>query len=425
MKNNNIPELLAPAGHWDSLSAAIRGGADSVYFGLKELNMRARASRSFEISDLKKLVRLCHSAGVKCYLALNVVIYDENIELMKKMVDAAQNQGVDAVIATDWAVMRYAKENSVPVHVSTQANITNIEALKQFAAYADVMVLARELRVEQLEKINHQIQQQQIKGPAGELVRTEIFIHGALCVSLAGQCFSSLHQTNHSANRGDCLQACRRAYRVIDEVSGQELKIDNRFIMSPKDLCTLGELPRLLATGASVFKIEGRGRSADYVFKVTNAYRVALDAVCAGQYTSEMAKQLIKQTQSVFNRGFWHGGYYLGEPSESWSQAFGSRSSIEKSFLGIVLNYYHKPGIVYAEINCEKIKKGDRIAIMGPTTGYAEGKIDSLYVNDLPATEAQKGDQVTFPFTRVRRNDKIYLLRTRQNWQSKVHNLEN
>jgi putative protease len=415
---NNPLELLAPAGHWDSLSAAIRAGADSVYFGLKELNMRARASRSFEISDLKKLVRLCHSTGVKCYLALNVVIYDENIELMKKMVDAARDHGVDAIIATDWAVLRYAQENSVPVHISTQANITNIEALKQFAGYAEVMVLARELRVEQLVQINHQIQQQQIKAPSGNLVRTEIFIHGALCISLSGQCFTSLHQTNHSANRGDCLQACRRSYRVIDEVSGQELLIDNRFIMSPKDLCTLGELSQLVKTGASLFKIEGRGRSADYVFKVTNAYRVALDAICAGQYTPELAEQLIKQSQTVFNRGFWHGGYYLGDPSESWSQAFGSKSRIEKRFVGSVMNYYHKPGIVYAEVQCDKIKPGDRIAIMGPTTGYVEGDITSLYVNDHPATEAQKEDHITFPFNRVRRNDKIYLLCSRQNWQS-------
>jgi len=418
-KHKSEIELLSPAGSFESLHAAISAGADAVYFGVEQLNMRSRSANKFTLDDLEHIVATCRKNNVKSYLALNTIVYDEELPMMREICNAAKNAGASAVIATDLSAISYAHSIGLPVHISTQANISNIEALSFYARFAEVVVLARELTLEQIRHIAGQIGKRKIVGPTGKLVKIELFVHGALCVSISGKCYMSLATTNHSANRGECLQNCRKRYRVIDESTNEELVIDNRFVMSPKDLCTIGFIDQLIDAGASVFKIEGRGRSSDYVHHTTRAYREAIDACLDGTYSQEKAQDWTKRLENVFNRGFWHGGYYLGKKLGEWSGAYGSVAKKQKTYVGYVTNYFAKAGVAQFIIENQSVKIGDTIAVTGPTTGYKEHPVESLYVNDQPKDAAQKGDDVTVSIpSRVRRNDKIYVVHDRTAWQS-------
>jgi len=418
--NKKKYNVMAPAGSWESLHAAIKAGANSVYFGVAQLNMRARAAKPFQLKDLPEIAETCKKAGVESYLTLNTIVYDEELPLMRDILDAAKNAGVSAVIATDMSVIQYASEIGLEVHISTQANISNIGAVKFFSRFSPVMVLARELTLKQIHNIYKQIQDEKITGPNGALVRIELFVHGALCVSISGKCYMSLGLYNHSANRGDCLQTCRRTFKVTDEHSGDELVVDNKFVMSPKDLCTISIIDQLMMAGARVFKIEGRGRSADYVFHTTKCYREAVDAVLAGTFTQDKVNAWTERLENIFNRGFWYGGYYHGAPLGEWSGAYGSRAKMQKTYIGQVSNYFKKPKIAEFLLHNDcNLTCGDKIAVIGPTTGYAELTIESMYVNDKPAQSAHKGDTITLPFPELlRRNDKLYVIRPRTHWQS-------
>jgi putative protease len=410
---------MAPAGSWESLNAAIQAGADAVYFGTDSLNMRARAAKPFTGDDLQKITEICRKAGIESYLALNTLIYDQDLEQLKTQCRLAREAGASAVIASDIAAIRAARSEGLPVHISTQANISNIEAVRFYSQFADVMVLARELSLDQITSVNQSIQRESIRGPQGNLVATELFVHGALCVAIAGKCAMSLALTQHSANRGDCFQSCRRTYQVTDTETGQQLKIDNQYIMSPKDLCTIGSIDRLMASGSTVFKIEGRGRAVEYVYHTTKVYREAIDSVREGTYTKEKVKYWEEILKSVFNRGFWEDGYYLGHPLGEWSGSQGSRAIRQKTYIGRVLNYYRKPGIAQIQIMNDHLDVGEVLMITGPTTGYAEIQVGSLMVNDGVARTAVKGQHITIPFpVKVRRNDKAYVIRNRTDWQS-------
>lgn len=411
--------LLSPAGSWESLHAAIKAGADAVYFGVGQLNMRARASKPFALTDLAAIADLTRDRRVESYLALNTLLYDDDLPLMRQICDAAKEEQISAVIATDIAAVTYARSIGLPVHISTQTNISNMEAVKYYARYADVMVLARELTLEQIEKIVQEIEQQNITGPSGDLVSIELFVHGALCVSISGKCGMSLATTGHSANRGDCLQPCRRSYRVSDEETGEELVIDNQFVMSPKDICMIAGMDKLINAGVRVFKIEGRGRSSEYVYHTTRAYRQAIDAVFASEYSPEKIAAWTVELGSVFNRGFWHGGYYLGKKMGEWAGAYGSVATRQKSYVGYALNYFNKAQIGQFQIENGEIAVGETIAVTGLTTGYEERLLSELFVNGQPATRAVKGDDVTIPFdAKLRRHDKLYVIRERSDWQS-------
>jgi putative protease len=410
---------MAPAGSFATLNAALSAGADSIYFGLGRLNMRARAAKSFSPQDLKAIVHRCCDHGAECYLALNTVLYDDDLAEARRLVEQAARAGVSAVIATDLAAIHMAREVGLSVHMSTQTNISNIHAVRFFARYAEVMVLARELSLDQIAAITRQINAESITGPSGRRVRIELFVHGALCVAISGKCYMSLARTGHSANRGECLQSCRRSYRVIDEASNEELRLDNRYIMSPKDLCTIGFLDQLVKAGATVLKIEGRGRSPEYVHTVTRVYREALDALHTGEYTDAHIRSWTQRLETVFNRGFWHGGYYLGHPLGEWSGAYGSRATRQKHHVGTVLNYYKRIGVAHLEIRDHPIQVGDRLLIMGPTTGVVECPVESLYCNERPADSAGRGDDVTLEVpAKVRPRDKVYLWTERIRWQS-------
>ncbi len=435
MSKNKI-EIMAPAGSYESLQAAIKAGADSVYFGIEQLNMRARAADNFTTEDLKKIVKICKDKSaelgrkIKTYLTVNVVLYDEDLELMKKIIDTAKEAGVKAIIACDLAVIRYANAAGMEIHLSTQANVSNIEAVKFYSHFADVVVLARELNIRQIKNICEEIKKQKIKGPSGNLVCIELFVHGALCVSISGKCYMSLAQYNFSANRGACLQSCRRAYRIIDEETGDELKIDNKYIMSPKDLCTIGMIDKIIEAGVTVFKIEGRGRSPDYVYKVVKVYREAADEGLAGTYHQDKEKKVkawTKELEKVFNRGFWQNGYYLGKKLGEWSGVYGSKATKEKVFAGTVKNYFQKSGIAEIYLEAEDISVGDEIMITGPTTGVAEAKVESIFVDreksdkikgreqSKQIKEAKKGQNITIPIAeKLRKNDKVYLVKNRK-----------
>jgi len=418
---SSIPqiELTAPAGSFAALQSAIKAGADSVYFGLDKLNMRARAAKPFTREDLPEIVRLCNQVGVKAYLALNTILYDEDLEKMRTLCLDAREQGVSAVIASDMAAITYAANLGLDVHISTQANISNFEAVKFFSQWADVMVLARELTLKQIKEIAARIDHENIKGPSGNPVRLEVFVHGAICVAISGKCYMSLSQTGHSANRGDCFQPCRRQYKVTEVDTGEELIIDNEFIMSPKDLCTISILDQLADSGVSIFKIEGRGRSPDYVLKVTQIYRQALDSLFKENYTQAKVKKWIRSLESVFNRGFWEGGYYLGRKTGEWSGAYGSVATHQKFLSGIVTNYYSRLGVAEIEVKNTGFKQGDHLMIIGPTSGTVELKMDECYVDDKPAKHVKKGMTATIRVPeKVRRNDKVYVFREREDWQS-------
>ncbi len=411
--------LLAPAGSWEALHAAVKAGADSVYFGVGHLNMRARAARRFTADDLPRLANVCRENNVESCLAVNTLVYDQELDDVKTLLACAAENRVSAIIATDVAVLSLAREMNLSVHVSTQANISNIRAVQFYARYADAMVLARELDLQQIQAIHQQITEKNITGPNGKPVQIELFVHGALCISISGKCGMSLALTNHSANRGACMQTCRRSFRVIDEASGDELKIDNKYVMSPRDLCTIHMIDKLIAAGAAIFKIEGRGRSPEYVYKVTRTYRQAIDACLRNEFSPETAQQWLQELESVFNRGFWQGGYYLRHSTGEWSASYGSQATLEKVYVGYVLNYFQKSRIGFFQIEDHSIQIGDRIAVIGPTSGYVETRVTSIHHNEKATDRGNKGMQITFPVPeKIRRNDKLYLLRPRQQVQS-------
>ncbi len=406
----NQVELMAPAGSFEALQAALDNGADSVYFGIEQLNMRAVSSINFTEEDLGEIVRRCRERGVRTYITLNTILYDHDMALMRRIVDRAAAEGVSAIIAADHAAIAYARSKGVEVHMSTQANITNAETVKFYSLFADTMVLSRELTVSQVKAIVDSIRRENILGPAGELIQIEIFAHGALCMAVSGKCYLSLHTHNSSANRGACRQNCRKKYYVTDE-DGQELLIDNEYIMSPKDLCTIDILDQVLDAGVRVLKIEGRGRAADYVATTTRCYREAIDAWKAGAYSREKVERWLEQLGTVYNRGFWN-GYYLGQELGEWTEDHpGSHATQKKIYIGQGQNYFSKTGIAQFKVEAFSLAPGDEILITGPTTGAQTLTLAGLMVGDQPANEARKGDQCTFPTPfKVRPSDKLYKL---------------
>lgn len=399
---------MAPAGDWSSLQAAIQGGADSVYFGIEQLNMRARASNNFTMADLPEIAGLAQKAGIRTYLTLNTVLYDHDLPLMKRIIDAVKENGITAIIAADQAAISYAFKQSVEVHISTQANISNIEMVEFYSHFADVMVLARELSLGQVKKIVEGIKERNITGPSGNLVQIEIFAHGALCMAVSGKCYMSLHTYNSSANRGACKQNCRHAYRVTND-EGVELEIENEYIMSPKDLCTIDFLDQVLDTGVEVLKLEGRGRSPEYVKTVTRCYKEAAQAVSEGTFTPEKLAEWKDDLEKVYNRGFWD-GYYLGRRLGEWSKVHGSAATKEKTFVGKVLHYYPKAKVAHIRIKAREVKPGDFLLIIGNKTGVAEVEVDSLWVDEQPAEKVEQGQDCTIKMeAEVREGDKVYI----------------
>jgi len=401
-------ELLAPAGSLESLMAAIQAGADAVYFGVEQLNMRTRSSNNFLVEDLPEIAQRCKEQGIKAYLTLNTIIYDHDLSIMKRIVDEAKSSGIHAVIASDIAVMNYARKVGMAIHVSTQSNITNIDTIEFYANYADVMVLSRELTLMQVDALTREIARQNIIGPSGQLVRIEIFGHGALCMAVSGKCYLSLHSNFASANRGACIQNCRRAYVVTDKESGTELEIDNEYIMSAKDLCTIDFLDKIVDAGVAVLKIEGRGRSADYVYTTTRCYREALDALPQGQYTAEKIADWKARLATVYNRGFWE-GYYLGRTMGEWNNEYGSQASKRKIYLGKGVKYYDEAKVAEFVLEAQSLKLGDEILVTGPNTGVIQQKISSLRVNGLDAQSVKRGENCTFSLNeKIRPSDKLY-----------------
>ena len=401
-------ELMAPAGNFESLQAALDNGADSVYFGIDQLNMRARASVNFTMEDLPEITRRCSAKNVCTYLTLNTIIYDHDLSLIKSLLRQAKDAGVTAVIASDQAVIASAREQGIAVHISTQLNITNIETVKFYSLFAETMVLSRELSLRQVKKITEQIQKEQIKGPSGELVKIEVFGHGALCMAVSGKCYLSLHSHNSSANRGACKQNCRKKYTVIDQETGFEIEVDNEYMMSPKDLCTLDFLDQVMGAGINILKIEGRGRAPEYVATVTRVYREALDALYEDTFTSEKVEIWMKQLATVYNRGFWS-GYYLGQKLGEWSNTSGSQATQKKIYVGKGVHYFPKAQVAEFKIEAYDINKGDKLLITGPSTGAKEINLKELFVDETSVEKAIKGDSCTIklPF-RVRLSDKLY-----------------
>ena len=408
MTSSGKIELMAPAGSFESLQAALDNGADSVYFGVEQLNMRARSSINFTLDDLQEISRRCKEKHVRTYLTLNTIIYDHDLSIIKTLLDKAKEADITAVIAMDQAVIAYARQIGIEVHISTQINITNIETVKFYALFADTMVMSRELSLRQIKKICQQVEKEQVKGPSGKLVEIEIFGHGALCMAVSGKCYLSLHSHNSSANRGACKQNCRKKYTVIDQESGFEIELDNEYMMSPKDLCTLDFLDQVIDTGAKVLKIEGRGRAPEYVATVIRTYREAIDAYYEGTYTKEKVEKWMEALATVYNRGFW-GGYYLGQKLGEWSGVPGSQATQKKIYIGKAMHFFPKTSISEFKIEAFDIKRGDKLLITGPTTGVKELVLEDMYVNDVLADSAKKGDSCTF-FTdfRTRPSDKLY-----------------
>lgn len=401
-------ELMAPAGNWESLRAAVDAGADSVYFGVEQLNMRARASLNFTLEDLKEIGAFCNEKNVRTYLTLNTIIYDHDLSIMKTLINQVKENNITAVIASDQAVINYAKSQNVEVHISTQLNITNIETVKFYANFADVMVLSRELSLRQVKKITEDIIKENVVGPSGKLIEIEIFGHGALCMAVSGKCYLSLHSNNSSANRGACVQNCRRTYTVIDNETGNQLEIDNEYIMSPKDLCTIDFLDQVADAGIKVLKLEGRGRAPEYVKTVVGCYREAIDAIASGTYSPEKVKDWMSRLETVYNRGFWS-GYYLGQQLGEWHDGSGSKATQKKVYIAKGAHYYPKTQIAEFEVEAQKIQEGDLILISGPTTGLIETQLTELYINGEKGKEGKKGDRITFKLKeRIRTTDKLY-----------------
>jgi putative protease len=410
IKSTDI-EIMSPAGNFEALHAAIQGGANSVYFGVGELNMRSHSANNFSAEDLPEIVTICRSNNVKSYLTLNIVIYDSDLEAMRKTVEAAHEAGVSAIIASDMAVILYARKMGVEVHISTQLNVSNIESVRYHSQFADVIVLSRELTLVQIKEISEAIKREQIKGPSGKLVALELFCHGALCMAVSGKCYLSLHEYNASANRGSCYQLCRRGYQVTDLETGMQLEIDNKYIMSPKDLCTIEFVDKIIDAGVTVFKIEGRARAAEYVKRVTSAYREAADAVCNGSYDKMLSGELKARVSSVFNRGFWD-GYYQGAKLGQWSDVYGNKATRKKRYVGKVTNYFSNLSVAEVLIETGELRTGDQILITGPSTGVIECEVQEIRV-DLKVTEkAVKGEYCSIPVPageKLRRSDKIYI----------------
>ena len=405
---------MAPAGNFECLQAAIQGGADSVYFGVERLNMRSHSANNFRMEDLPEICRICRDNGIKSYLTLNIVLYQEDLADMRRTLDAAKSAGITAVIASDMAAIAYAREIGIEVHISTQLSISNSESLRFYARYADVIVLARELNLHQVKEIKSIIDAEDIKGPSGRRVEIEMFAHGALCMAVSGKCYLSLHEYGASANRGACYQICRRGYEVTDLETGNRLVIDNKYIMSPKDLCTIEFMDKITDAGVTVFKIEGRARSAEYVRRTASCYRRAADAVCEGKYTPELAAGLKKELEEVFNRGFWD-GYYQGARLGQWSEVYGSKATRKKVYSGKVTNWFAKSGVAEILIESAPLKTGDDILIIGPSTGVIETKASEIRVDLKTVREAGKGGFCSIPVDlggptdKLRRSDKVYI----------------
>ena len=401
-------EIMAPAGSYESLAAAIQGGADSVYFGAEQLNMRAGSANNFTLSDLGKIAEVCKNNGLKSYLTVNVVVYDSEIKQMHEIIDAAVSGGISAIIASDISVIDYAFRSGIEVHISTQLNISNAEALRFYSQWADVVVLARELNLDQVKQISGTILEQNIKGPGGNPVRIEMFAHGALCMAISGKCYLSLHENNTSANRGNCYQTCRKSYIVTEKESGYQLEVDNENIMSPKDLCTIGFIDKMIDAGVTVFKIEGRARSAEYVKVVSSCYDEAVKSVIDGTYSSDKTDAWKQRLSMVFNRGFWD-GYYLGQKLGEWNNGYGSAATKKKVYLGKVTNYFTRLKVAEIKVENGNLTRGDTILIIGPTTGVIEHTVSEIRVDLKKADTAEQGELCSIMVPDyLRRSDKIY-----------------
>lgn len=401
-------EIMAPVGSRESLQAALQAGADSIYFGIEKLNMRAHSASTFTVDDLREIAATCGERGVKTYLTVNTIIYDDDIELMHQIIDAAREAGISAVIASDVAVMTYCREVGQEVHLSTQLNISNIEALKFYAQFADVVVLARELNMEQVARIHEQAEQMNICGPSGRKIRIEMFCHGALCMAISGKCYLSLDNAARSANRGECMQLCRRSYIVTDKETGTELEIDNKYIMSPKDLKTVRFIDRMMRAGVRVFKIEGRARGPEYVYTVVKCYKEAILSVLDGTFTEEKKDEWDERLATVFNRGFWD-GYYQGQRLGEWNKNYGSNATERKVYVGKGVKYFSKLGV--AEFSCEacEFSVGDKMLITGPTTGVMYVTVEEIHDDTHAVETAQKGTRVAFKVPgKVRPSDKLF-----------------
>jgi len=408
MKTQEKIEITAPVGSWESLQAAIQAGTDSVYFGIGVLNMRARSSINFSLRDLVRISRICRKHGARTYLTLNTVIFDNEMKEMKKLVDSAKKNGIDSIIASDQAVIQYARSIGMEVHMSTQTNITNLEAVKYWSQFAGTMVTARELSLEQVASIHRSIIRHKIKGPNAELVKLEVFAHGALCMAVSGKCYLSLDHYNASANRGACYQTCRRPYKVTDADGEIELVVDNEYIMSPRDLCTIGFLDKIIASGVSVLKIEGRGRSPEYVKTVVSCYREAVDSVLDGTYSPEKVEGWTSRLKTVYNRGFWD-GYYLGRKMGEWAEQHGSVATTYKEYVGKVSNYFKKLKVAEIKMESGHLSKSDRIYIQGPTTGVVEFTVPEIRVELKEVKKTVKGEDCSIPIDiLLRRADKVY-----------------
>ncbi len=409
----NDIELLAPVGSFESLAAAIQGGADAVYFGVGKLNMRSRSSVNFSLDDLGEIASVCRKNNIKSYLTVNTIVFDDEIGEIAKILEAVKDNNLDGIIASDFSVIKRAFKLGIPVHISTQCNVTNSEAVEFFSKYADVIVTARELHLTMVSEIVRQIKERQIKGPSGELVKIEVFAHGALCMAVSGKCYLSLHENNHSANRGECYQLCRRGYIVKDKDSDTELEIENEYIMSPKDLCTIGFLDKIIESGVKVLKIEGRGRSADYVKTVTKCYREAIDSYFDGSYSKDRIEIWMSKLRTVYNRGFWD-GYYLGQTLGEWNNVYGSQAVKEKVYVGKIVNYYSKIKVADIKIETTELNSGDEINIIGQTTGVYEDIITGIRIDDQEVSRAGKGFICSVPVkSAVHRGDKLYILKNK------------
>lgn len=403
-------EIMAPVGSRESLAAAIQAGAGSIYFGIGQLNMRSHSANHFTIEDLKEIAETCNERGIKTYLTVNTVIYGEDINAMREIIDAAKAANITAVIISDVAVMVYCRQVGMEVHLSTQLNISNIEALKFYAQFADVAVLARELNMEQVAEIYRQIEEQDIRGPRGELVRIEMFCHGAFCMAISGKCYMSLHDSNRSANRGQCTQICRRSYTVTDNETGNQLEIDNKYIMSPKDLKTIRFIDKMMKAGVRVFKIEGRARGPEYVYEVVTCYKEAIQSVLDGTYTEEKKYKWDERLSTVFNRGFWD-GYYQGQRLGEWTKNYGNKATEKKVLVGKVMKYFSKLGVAEIAVEASEIEKEQKMLITGPTTGIMKFDASEIRYDLKPVEKAEKGWRVSVPVPdKVRPNDKVYKL---------------
>ena len=408
-------EIMAPAGSYESLMGAIQGGADSVYFGVEKLNMRSQSSFNFTLDDLEKIAGICRENGMKSYLTVNCVLYDEDLPAMREIIDRAKTAGISAVIASDQAAIAYARSQGVEVHISTQLSVSNAETLRFYAAFADVVVLARELNLSQVRRIYEKIREENIVGPQGKPVRIEMFAHGALCMAISGKCYLSLHETAKSANRGACRQICRRAYDVKDRDTGEELTVENQYIMSPKDLCTIDFIDRMLESGVRVLKLEGRARSAEYVKRVCECYSEAVQAVVDGTFSQEKADRWKEKLATVFNRGFWD-GYYLGRRLGEWSRHYGSSATKKKVYVGKVTNFFKNLSVAELSVEAAPLNRGDEAVLLGETTGVLEMTVGELRVDLLPRETAVQGEKCSFVTPALaRRGDKLYKLVDHEN----------